>query len=244
MVDLDIVIPVYNEGDGILETLEALERSVKTPCRLLICYDGDDDSTLPVIAAYARSSKLAIRTIKNTRSGVHGAVVTGFEASTAPAVLVFPADDAYNAPRIDTMMSLFRDGCEIVCARRFMRGGRMEGCPWLKAVLVRVSSFTLYHVARLPTHDATNGLRLFSRRLLHSVTIESQVGFAFSLELLVKSHRLGWRVGEVPALWIERKTGQSHFRVLQWLPQYLRWYRYGFANFYFRKGHRSVVVPE
>ena len=46
---LDIVIPVYNEGGNILRTLEALGRDLKTPSRVLICYDREDDDTLPAI---------------------------------------------------------------------------------------------------------------------------------------------------------------------------------------------------
>ena len=52
-----------------------------------------------------------------------------------------------------------------------------------------------------------NGLRLFSRRLLDRVRIESSVGFAYGIELLVKCHRLGWNIAEVPAVWYERTTG-------------------------------------
>ncbi|HET8974079.1 MAG TPA: hypothetical protein VFN63_12425, partial [Pseudolabrys sp.] len=45
-------------------------------------------------------------------------------------------------------------------------------------------------------------------------------------ELLVKCHRLRWRIGEVPARWFERAHGASRFQVVKWLPDYLRWYRY------------------
>ena len=47
--ELDIVIPVYNEGPNILATLGALTRDVKTPARVLICYDRPDDDTLAVV---------------------------------------------------------------------------------------------------------------------------------------------------------------------------------------------------
>ena len=97
---------------------------------------------------------------------------TGFCASTAPFVLVFPADDDFNAGIIDAMVAEATKGCDIVCASRFMAGGSMVGCPWLKAVLVRAASFTLYHVARLPTHDSSSGFRLFSRRVLDEIEIE------------------------------------------------------------------------
>ncbi len=90
---------------------------------------------------------------------------------------------------------------------------------------MRSGAFTLHRLGKLPTHDASNGLRLFSRRLLDSVEIESTVGFTYSIELLVKAHRLGWRVEQVPARWFERKAGQSRFRVLKWLPPYLEMVR-------------------
>ena len=47
--ELDIVIPVYNEGGNIVATLAGLARAVTTPARVLICYDHADDDTLPAI---------------------------------------------------------------------------------------------------------------------------------------------------------------------------------------------------
>lgn len=240
MIDLDILIPVYNEGANIVRVLDALKREVKTCFRVLICYDRDDDNTLEAIRSYGETP-FPIVLVKNRGQGAHGAIVTGFAHGGSRAVIVMPADDDYNASIIDSMVREFDAGAEIVSASRFMPGGSMEGCPWLKALLVRISSFTLYWVARLPSHDATNGFRLFSRRVLDSVVLESTVGFSFSLELLVKSHRLGWRISEVPALWIERRVGKSRFQVLNWVPAYLRWFLYCFATTY---GGRRVTLPE
>lgn len=228
MVELDILIPVYNEGDNILPVLETLRAQVRTSFRVLICYDRDDDNTLTALQGY--DSPFEIVYVKNQGRGAHGAVTTGFRASQAPAVLVFPADDTFNAGILDAMVARIRDGCDLVAASRFMPGGVMEGCPWLKAVLVRTAAFTLYHLARIPIHDATNGFRMFSRRLLQCVPIESSQGFTYSLELAVKCHRLGWKMGEVPARWYERTKGKSRFKVLRWLPPYLRWYGYAFAT--------------
>jgi dolichol-phosphate mannosyltransferase len=89
---LDIVIPVYNEGANIVPTLMALEQKMKTPARVLICYDHDNDNTLPAIDANRdKFGSFAIEFVKNRGKGVHGAVITGFAASMAPFVLVFPA---------------------------------------------------------------------------------------------------------------------------------------------------------
>ena len=159
---LDIIVPVYNEGDNIVPTMRAPRASVKTPNRILICYDREDDNTLPAIRSNRESFiSLAIEFVRNHSRGAHGAVLTGFSASTAPFVLVFPADDDFNAGIIDAMVAEATKGCDIVCASQFMAGGSMVGCPWLKAVLVRAASFTLYHVARLPTHDCEQRLSSF-----------------------------------------------------------------------------------
>ncbi len=240
--DLQILIPVYNEGDKIHQVLDHLETSVRTPFEVHILYDSDEDNTLAALDRYL--SRGIIRRVRNRGRGVHGAVMTGFESATAPAILVFPADDTFNGPIIDRMVAAFRDGAELVSASRFMPGGCMKGCPWIKAVLVRSAAFTLYHLARIPTHDSSNGFRLFSRRLVRTVRIESSEGWAFSIELLAKCHRLGWKIREVPAQWFERGSGKSRFRLWKWLPIYLRWYRYAFETAFLRKAPSDVPLRE
>jgi glycosyltransferase involved in cell wall biosynthesis len=240
---IDIIIPVYNEGRNILATLGALAREVKTPVRVLICYDSGDDDTLPAVRDNPEAYPgIQAAFVRNAGRGAHGAVMAGFAASTAPIVVTYPADDDFNAGIIDKMADLVRGGYDIVCASRFMPGGSMRGCPWLKAVLVRTAAFTLNRIAALPTKDPTSGFRMFSRRVIDRVEIESSEGFCYSIELLVKAHRLGWRVAEVPALWLERKHGSSRFRVLKWLPAYLRWFRYAFATTFLRRSPETVAL--
>lgn len=242
---LDIVIPVYNEGPNILATLGALRDNVRAPFRVLICYDRPDDDTLTTIDANRSAfSDMRIDYVRNPGRGAHGAVMAGFAASDAPLVMVYPADDDFNGGIVDDMVARAQAGADLVCASRFMPGGSMIGCPWLKATLVRTAAFTLYHLARLPTHDPTSGFRLFSRRVIDTIVVESDSGFCYSIELLVKCHRLGWPVAEVPAQWIERTKGVSRFRVLHWLPAYLRWYRYAFATTFLRRPASTVVLRQ
>lgn len=235
---LDIIIPVYNEDQNILRTLDSLHRHVKTSFRLHICYDYENDTTLPVIRKCEWYPDIQL--IRNKGKGVHGAIMTGFDVSTAQAILVFPADDDYNAGIIDRMYEMFCNGCDIVAASRFMTGGSMEGYPWIKSVLVRSASFTLNRFAFIPIKDASNGFRLFSRRVVKGIPLESSEGFTYAIEFLVKCHRLGWKIGEVPAKWYERTQGKSRFKVFKWLPHYLRWYFYGFETTYLRKQASTV----
>jgi len=241
-VTLDIVIPVYNEGPNILSVLRALEAAVNTPSRILICYDRDDDDTLSTIDAHWRGGRWPIIYVRNQGQGAHGAVMTGLRYGTAPFALVYPGDDDYNAGILDEMVAKACEGNDIVCASRFMPGGSMVGCPWLKAFLVRAAAASLYYLASIPTHDATNGFRLFSRRAIQQIKIESNQGFTYSLEFLVKAGRLRWGIAEVPARWFERSAGQSRFRVLRWVPAYLTWYLYAFKTTYGRLPSSTVAL--
>ncbi len=230
LVRVDILIPVYREGESFLPILGMIERDVRVPYRVLICYDDESDPTLEAIRRFQPRFPLIL--VKNEGRGAHGAVMTGFRKSDADALIVYPADDDRNTGILDTLVSKFTEGYDIVAPSRFMKGGCMVGCRWIKATLVRLAAFTLYHIARVPTHDATNGFRLFSARVVRAIPVESTAGFAFSIELLVKTHRKGWKVAEVPASWFERKHGASRFRVFKWLPVYLRWYFFAFATIF------------
>ena len=150
-------------------------------------------------------------------------------------VIVYPCDDFINFNLINKMYDEYVVGNDIVAASRFIKGGSMLGCPLIKSFLVRFASFTLYHLSSIPIRDASNGFRLFSRKLLNEVEIESKVGFAYSLELLVKCNRLKYKISEIPAQWEERSEGSSRFKVFKWLPQYLRWYIYGLSTTWLRR---------
>jgi dolichol-phosphate mannosyltransferase len=225
---IDVVIPVYNEGSNILRVLTAFEREVTSPIRILICYDQDADTTLAALRGLR--TKFEIVPVRNRGRRAHGAVTTGMAFGRSPAVIVYMADDDYNAGLIDGMIAGFRAGCDVVIPSRFIPGGSMEGCRWYKAVPLRVAAWSLAHLARFPAHDPTNAFRLFSRRLLDSVKIESALGFTFSIELTAKCHRLGWKIAEVPARWFERSGGKSRFQVFDWAGSYLRWYFYIFGT--------------
>jgi dolichol-phosphate mannosyltransferase len=125
------------------------------------------------------------------------------------------------------MVALGRSGADVVAASRYVRGGHQVGGPIVKRTLSRAAGLLLHWVGGLPVHDATSNFRLYSRRLLEGVTIESTAGFEIALELTVKAHLLGMRLAEVPTTWRDRAAGESRFRLWAWLPQYLRWFRRG-----------------
>lgn len=238
--EIDIVIPVYNEGENIVELFRAFERGVRTPFRVFVCYDFDEDSTLKTLKE--ETFDFEIVPVKNPGKGVHAAIMVGFDTTTAPAVLAFGADEANNAEIVDKMYAKLKEGNDVVVASRLIKGGAMSGGPRFKSFVVTAASFVLHRFVGVPASDATFAWRMFSRRLLRTVAIESTSGFTYAIELLVKCHRLGWKVGEVPARWLPKKHGVSRFNFKKWLPYYARWFFYALGTTYLRKGPETVTL--
>ena len=236
---LDIIIPIYNEGDKVLKLLSTFQDIVKTRIRVLLCYDHEDDN---VFHYKDDLSKLNFNVVfvKNPSSGPCAAIKEGLFYGESECAIVYPADDFLNVKIIDKMYFAFKEKNDIVVASRFIKGGSMKGCPLIKSILVRVASTTLFILSSIPVKDASNGFRLFSRRLLNLVDIESKVGFAYSLELLAKCNRLKLKIHEIPAQWEERSEGSSRFKIFKWLPEYLKWYFYGLSTTWLKKGPQDV----
>jgi glycosyltransferase involved in cell wall biosynthesis len=161
--------------------------------------------------------------------GVLKAIRSGFQVARAPYVLVMMADGSDEPEAIDPMLLRARAGADVVAGSRYVRGGGQQGGPLLKRTLSRLAGLSLHSLHRLPIHDATSNFRLYSRKLLDRVSIESTAGFELALELTVKAQRLGMRVEEVPTVWHDRTAGESRFKLWQWMPHYLRWYRLAFG---------------
>ena len=231
---LEIIVPIYNEGNKVLKLMKLFQKNIKINFKVLFCYDLENDDIFEYKDDLNKFD-FDIELVKNPSIGPCSAIKEGFRIGNSDCVIVYPCDDFINFDLINLMYSEFTNGSDIVAASRFMKGGSMIGCPLIKSFLVRSASFTLYQLSSIPIRDASNGFRLFSRKLLNEVKIESKVGFAYSLELLVKCNRLNYQISEIPAQWEERSVGSSRFKVLKWLRQYLKWYIYGLSTTWLRK---------
>ncbi len=228
---LSLIIPVYNEGANIKRTVDAIEALVKTPHAIYIVYDFDEDDTLPAARAL-KESGVDIRFIKNpTRGAVH-AIKNGLKGAKGDWLLVTMADMSDDYSGVDGMCELMGEGYDVVCGSRYMRGGRQIGGPFVKKTISRLVGLSLKVLTGLPTHDATNSFKLYSRKLLEKIEIESDGGFEIGIEVVVKAHFSGYRVTEVPCTWTDRTEGESRFKLIGWAPNYLRWYLRAFREAY------------
>jgi dolichol-phosphate mannosyltransferase len=221
-----VVVPVFNEAENIVPFCRKALAELPPGYELLICYDFEQDSTLPVLAALPAEEKPAnIRLVRNALGqGVRYAIEAGMRAAQAPVVVVMMADLSDDFARVAEMVRRAGAGADVVCASRYMRGGKQIGGPLLKGLMSRAAGLSLHWATGLPTHDPTNSFKAYRKDFLVRTPIESTAGFSLGMELTIKAHFGGGRVEEVPAVWIDRTTGQSRFKLWKWLPFYLRWY--------------------
>jgi dolichol-phosphate mannosyltransferase len=233
--ELSVVMPVFKEGEAVEPVLRALTAGVSASHEILVVYDFDEDPTVPVIDRLTAELP-TIRGLRNDLGrGVLNAMKAGIAEASGTYVLISMSDGSDEPHVVDSMVALARDGADVVAASRYMPGGRQIGGPRLKRLMSRVAGLTLHWFAGIATHDPTNNFKLYSRRFLDATPIQSSAGFELALELTVKASLAGHRVAEVPTTWRDRTAGQSNFRLRQWLPNYLHWYRVAFVGRLSRK---------
>lgn len=222
---VSIVVPVYNEADNIASCLNGIADAMNgIPHEVLVVYDFDEDTTLPVVKAMGDKAGSA-RLVKNTIGrGAANALKTGFASALGDVIVTTMADLSDPPDVIPVMAEKIRKGAAVVSGSRYMSGGSQSGGPLFKRTLSRIAGESLYYVAGLGTHDATTNFRAYSGSFIKGVTIESGQGFQIALELTVKAHLAGLVVDEVPSSWTDRSAGQSRFKLFKWLPGYLKWY--------------------
>jgi len=226
---VSIVVTAYNEGESIVTCLDRIFESVTLPCEVLVVYDTADDSTARYAEKYAAEEPRVIPTLNTYGPGPARAIRYGIDAARAGVVVVTMADGCDDPAQIDALTRLVERGVVVAAASRYARGGQQVGGPGLKRTLSRLAGTSLHMFARVGTRDATNSFKAYSVGFVRQVGIESDSGFEVGLELVAKARRLRLPVAEVPTIWLERDFGVSNFKLMRWLPKYLRWYRFAFG---------------
>jgi glycosyltransferase involved in cell wall biosynthesis len=223
---LDIIIPVYNENEVILNTLNEISEKINISHRILIIYDFDEDTTIPKVNEYIKEKKTThIFLEKNILGkGALNAIKTGFKLAESESLLVVMGDASDDLAAVKPMYERIKSGCDVVCGSRYMRGGKQIGGPLFKKSLSKIAGLSLNILAGIPVHDITNSFKMYRSSLLNEINIESKGGFEIGMEIVVKAYIEGYKICEVPSTWRDRSGGESNFKLFKWLPHYLKWY--------------------
>jgi dolichol-phosphate mannosyltransferase len=226
---VSIIIPAYNEGEGVLPVLDRLFESVQLPCEVLVVVDTPDDTTMPVAQKYAVTEPRLKPLVNTYGRGPANAIRFGIDHALSPAAVVTRADGCDDPRQIDDLARLVERGVAVAAASRYMAGGQQVGGPLLKGLMSQAAGRSLAWFARVGTRDATNSFKAYSTDFVREVGIDSRDGFEIGIELAAKARRLRRPVAEIPTIWLDRTNGQSNFQLGRWLPKYLKWYRFAFG---------------
>jgi glycosyltransferase involved in cell wall biosynthesis len=226
---VSVVIPAYQEGEDVVPVLDRLFEAITFDCEVCLVVDTEDDSTVPVGRAYSARDKRLRVAVNTYGKGPANAIRYGADVARAPVVVVTMADGCDDPRQIEDLVRLVERGVVVAAASRYMPGGQQVGGPLLKGLMSRLAGRSLHTLARVGTRDATNSFKAYSTSFLRDVGIDSRFGFEIGIELTAKATRLGLPVAELPTIWLDRQAGESQFKVLSWLPQYLYWYRFAYG---------------
>lgn len=221
---LSIVIPVRNESENIQKALESIKRSVLTPHEIIIVYDFDNDSTLPVLRRIKTKYNNLLILKNKIATGPSGAIRTGIEAASSIRTLVTMADLCDDISQIDHLVKFVPQSVHIICPSRYCKGGKQYLDSYVKVALPRLAGYLLKLLTDIPTSDPTNSFKLYSSSLLKSLSLKSTVSFSVTLEIIAKSHCLGFRIAEIPTYWYDRQHGKTNFKIGPSLLSYFPWF--------------------
>lgn len=222
---ISLVIPVYNEQDNILNLFNEIKRTITEPYFAYIIYDSDDDTTL-IHRDFLEAQHSSIKFVKNTGTGVVSAFKTGFEVARTDYIVPIMCDLSDMPETVNALYSKIQEGYDLVVASRYAPGGAKIGGPKIKLALSRIANGSLHRLSGIPTHDMTNAFIIYKREVLDDIHIESTGGFEITLELIAKAYILGYNISEVPTINRDRAAGNSKFKMLSWMGNYLKWYVY------------------
>jgi len=223
-----IIIPAHNEDENIERVLARLLEEISVDTEILVVVDSREDRTLGVLE---HSVDPRVKPLINTYGrGPAQAIKFGVDNVKAPVFVVTMADGSDDPACIEAMVRLVERGVVIAAASRYMSGGAQVGAPWLKGMLSRGAGISLRYFAGIGTHDATNSFKAYSTEFVRSVGIDSTKGFEIGIELVAKARRLRRPIAQIPTIWLERESGESNFRLREWIPEYMKWYRLSYGR--------------
>lgn len=211
VADCTVVIPTYNEHDTIeplMEQILALPRF-----RVLVVDDGSPDGTGDLVAARAREEPRVGLLARAGKQGLGTAYLAGFRralAEGAQYIFEMDADFSHDPAYLPPLLAA-AERYDLVLGSRYVPGGGTTDWGLVRRLISRGGNLYARLVLSLPVSDATGGFRCYRRQVLETVSLDAvrSNGYSFQIEMVYRTLRAGFQVGEVPIIFPDRRVGQS-----------------------------------
>lgn len=220
-MNFSVIIPAHNEEDSIEEVIRSIERNVSYEYEIVVVDDHSTDRTSDIVRRTALEYKNILLVENSDEPGFANALKTGFKSASSDIVIPVMADLCDDPCAINKMYEKANEGFDIVCGSRYTKGGKKIGGPLIKSFFSRFVGRSLHFLIGIPTQDISNSFKLYRRPVLENISIKSK-GFEISAEIPLKAFFLGFRITEIPTTWVNRKKGESKFKVFRQGPSYIK----------------------
>ena len=229
-----VIIPTYDERGNIGPLLDRL-LELPYGLEVLVVDDSSPDGTAEVVAARMASDPRVHLLKRPGKQGLGSAYRDGFRyALERGAELVFEmdADFSHDPAAIGDFLKAAESN-DLVLGSRYLNGGvTVVNWPLSRLILSYFANLYTRWVTGLPVHDATGGFKCFRRSALQAIRLDRvrSDGYAFQIEMSFKCWRRGFKICEIPILFVDRRAGISKMsRRIVWEAAWMVW-RLRFAD--------------
>lgn len=228
-----VIVPTYNERENIARLIEAV-LSQDPRLEILVVDDGSPDGTAEIVSGIMATTGRVHLHQRPRKMGLGTAYIAGFRwALERPFDVVFEMDaDFSHDPNHLPMFLKEIEFADLVLGSRY-RGGKVTIINWpiTRLLLSYFANVYARSVTGLQLWDGTGGFKCFRRQVLEAIDLSKVVsnGYAFQIEMSFRAWKKGFRITEIPIVFVDRTEGQSKMsksivREAVWMVWRLRWW--------------------
>ena len=207
-----VIIPTYNERENIPTMMDRL-MSLPYDLHLLIVDDNSPDGTAELVKQRMATEPRVHLLQRAGKLGLGSAYREGFRWALdqgAEYIFEMDADFSHDPDSIGEFLH-FAAEYDLVLGSRYLHGVTVVNWPLSRLILSYCANVYTRIVTGLPVNDATGGFKCFRRRALEAIRLDrvQSDGYSFQIEMTFKCWKRGFRIKEIPILFVDRRAGVS-----------------------------------
>ncbi|HEX5032507.1 MAG TPA: polyprenol monophosphomannose synthase [Candidatus Eisenbacteria bacterium] len=207
-----VIIPTYNERENLEELLRRIFDQ-KLPTEVLVVDDNSPDGTGALADEMAARDPRVQVMHRAGKMGLGSAYVAGFKWALArdyDTVFEMDADFSHNPDSLGDFLREIADA-DLVLGSRYLHGVTVVNWPLSRLILSYTANLYSRIITGMPVKDLTGGFKCFRRQVLEAIDLDRvrSDGYAFQIEINFKAWRKGFRIKEIPILFVDRAAGES-----------------------------------
>jgi dolichol-phosphate mannosyltransferase len=210
---LVVCLPTYNERENLEAMVSALGEVLPEDSRILVIDDNSPDGTGEIADRLAAELGDVEVLHRPQKEGLGPAYLAGFRRALeleADLVLEMDCDFSHDPADVPRLVAA-ADGADVVLGSRYVPGGGTKNWGALRRVVSRGGSLYAQVLLGLRVRDLTGGFKCYRRAVLETIDLDAikSKGYAFQIETTYRAIRAGFRVAEVPIVFVDRQVGGS-----------------------------------